>query len=342
VAGSENVINYTWLPDESNDSVLNIYESGLYHIITENINGCIATDSIFVTIQGVAPIANFTAEYFCLGDASSFTDLSWHQDSIAARTWVFNDTDTLFSESPQYVFPNIGMQKVQLIVESFGNCISDTTIYFDILDIPELSFSYLPVCTGINSEFISDISAPQGDNIVAISWLLNGDFVSDSTVFINSFHEEGDYTLTLIAEAGNGCSDYYEDIINVASAYPLPGNFQLIAPIDNIYSSNINFQWTESENAIFYQVLVSGNPDFNDTLLIADSIFSQMKMEDHPIPAWIVMSPGTGGTSATIGRFIRFQKYTTQLCVVDPENSVFFDYFHTHDSSITLNKGSKS
>ena len=81
--------------------------------------------------------------------------------------------------------------------------------------------------------------------------------------------------------------------------------------------------------------------DWRGNSNIADSIFSQMKMEDHPIPAWIVMSPGTGGTSATIGRFIRFQKYTTQLCVVDPENSVFFDYFHTRDSSISLNQGSK-
>ncbi|GAK85043.1 cysteine synthase B [Vibrio ponticus] len=27
---------------------------------------------------------------------------------------------------------------------------------------------------------------------------------------------------------------------------------------------------------------------------IADSIFNQMKLEDHPIPEWIVMSPGTG------------------------------------------------
>lgn len=35
------------------------------------------------------------------------------------------------------------------------------------------------------------------------------------------------------------------------------------------------------------------------------------------------MSPGTGGTSATIGRFIRYQQYNTKLCVVDPENSVF-------------------
>lgn len=74
---------------------------------------------------------------------------------------------------------------------------------------------------------------------------------------------------------------------------------------------------------------------------IANSIFSQMEQETFPIPTWVVMSPGTGGTSATIGRFIRYQKHDTKLCVVDPENSVFHDYFKTGDSTVTLNCGSK-
>lgn len=74
---------------------------------------------------------------------------------------------------------------------------------------------------------------------------------------------------------------------------------------------------------------------------IANSIFSQMELEDHPIPAWVVMSPGTGGTSATIGRFIRYQKHNTKLCVVDPENSVFHDYFKTGNANLTGDCGSK-
>ena len=39
---------------------------------------------------------------------------------------------------------------------------------------------------------------------------------------------------------------------------------------------------------------------------IAESIFSQMALERHPVPAWIVVGAGTGGTSATIGRYARF------------------------------------
>jgi len=35
---------------------------------------------------------------------------------------------------------------------------------------------------------------------------------------------------------------------------------------------------------------------------IAESIFEQLSLEQHPVPTWIVVGAGTGGTSATIGR----------------------------------------
>ncbi|AYC05696.1 PLP-dependent cysteine synthase family protein [Vibrio cholerae] len=81
--------------------------------------------------------------------------------------------------------------------------------------------------------------------------------------------------------------------------------------------------------------------DWRGNSNIADSIFSQMQIEQHPVPSWIVMSPGTGGTSATIGRFIRYQQYNTKLCVVDPENSVFYDYYRTRNAELTRDCGSK-
>ncbi|GAB3527392.1 PLP-dependent cysteine synthase family protein [Photobacterium alginatilyticum] len=74
---------------------------------------------------------------------------------------------------------------------------------------------------------------------------------------------------------------------------------------------------------------------------IANSIFEQMQLEEHPIPSWIVMSPGTGGTSATIGRYIRYQMHPTRLCVVDPENSVFHNYYKTRDLTLTGTVGSR-
>ena len=73
---------------------------------------------------------------------------------------------------------------------------------------------------------------------------------------------------------------------------------------------------------------------------IAETIFAQLHDEPHPIPTWIVVGAGTGGTATTIGRFIRYQGHDTRLCVVDPEHSVTFDYFRTGDATVTLGRGS--
>ncbi|WP_308119072.1 PLP-dependent cysteine synthase family protein [Streptomyces sp. JJ38] len=58
---------------------------------------------------------------------------------------------------------------------------------------------------------------------------------------------------------------------------------------------------------------------------IAESIYHQLRLERYPEPAWIVAAAGTGGTSATIGRYVRYMQYDTRICVPDPENSCFFD-----------------
>jgi cysteine synthase A len=66
---------------------------------------------------------------------------------------------------------------------------------------------------------------------------------------------------------------------------------------------------------------------------IAESIFAQMRSEPHPVPRWVVVGAGTGGTSATIGRYVRYRDYATRLCVVDPEHSAFFDYYHGREAA---------
>ncbi|MES1978486.1 MAG: PLP-dependent cysteine synthase family protein [Pseudomonadota bacterium] len=71
---------------------------------------------------------------------------------------------------------------------------------------------------------------------------------------------------------------------------------------------------------------------------IAESMFSQMARERHPVPRWIVVGAGTGGTSATIGRYMRYQRHhgdDCQLCVADPAGSVFSAYHRSGDASLT-------
>ncbi|WP_262850286.1 PLP-dependent cysteine synthase family protein [Mumia quercus] len=74
---------------------------------------------------------------------------------------------------------------------------------------------------------------------------------------------------------------------------------------------------------------------------IAESVFAQMAQERHPVPRWIVVSAGTGGTSATIGRYVRYQRHATQVMVADPENSAFLDGWDLDTSDYTTGTPSR-
>ena len=80
--------------------------------------------------------------------------------------------------------------------------------------------------------------------------------------------------------------------------------------------------------------------DWRSNNNIAESIFAQMAQEPHPLPAWIVCGCGTGGTTATIGRFTRYRCHPTRVCATDPENSVFFEAYASGNDSLRLDCGS--
>ncbi len=68
---------------------------------------------------------------------------------------------------------------------------------------------------------------------------------------------------------------------------------------------------------------------------IAESVFEQLGRERHPVPEWVVVGAGTGGTSATIGRYVRYRRLPTRLAVVDPEGSAFFPGWRDGDPGAT-------
>ncbi|MDX1298941.1 MAG: PLP-dependent cysteine synthase family protein [Pseudomonas sp.] len=74
---------------------------------------------------------------------------------------------------------------------------------------------------------------------------------------------------------------------------------------------------------------------------IAESIFQQMGSEPFPEPRWLVSSAGTGGTLATLGRYVRYRRHNPRVLCADAERSVFFDYYRSGDASLTLNHGSR-
>lgn len=81
--------------------------------------------------------------------------------------------------------------------------------------------------------------------------------------------------------------------------------------------------------------------DWRSNNNIAESIFQQMRLEPHPVPTWLVSSAGTGGTVATLGRYVRYCARPTRVCAADPERSVFFDHYRSRDRDLCLHEGSR-
>ncbi|KRE89070.1 cysteine synthase [Frateuria sp. Soil773] len=71
---------------------------------------------------------------------------------------------------------------------------------------------------------------------------------------------------------------------------------------------------------------------------IAESIIGQLAMEAEPEPAWIVCGAGTGGTSATIGRYLRYRRLYTRLCVAEPAGSAYVHGWRTRDAQAVASR----
>ena len=174
------------------------------------------------------------------------------------------------------------------------------------------------LCSGQITEGTTVVEASSGSTAVSEAWfarMLGLPFVA---VMPRSTSEE---KIALIEFHGGRCSfvDRAPDIYGEARrlAAECGGHF-----LD---------QFTYAERATDWR----GNNN------IAESIFSQLQLERHPVPEWVVVGAGTGGTSATVGRYLRYRRLPTRLAVVDPEGSSFFPGWRDRDPGAATGRSSR-
>lgn len=123
----------------------------------------------------------------------------------------------------------------------------------------------------------------------------------------------------------------------------LGGQVERVGANESIYDRAEALAWELDGHYMDQFTYAEQATDWRGNNNIAESIFEQMAREPYPIPRYIVTGAGTGGTSATIGRYIRYRTECvgwTELVVADPEDSVFFDYFRTGDRTLTASSQS--
>jgi len=119
------------------------------------------------------------------------------------------------------------------------------------------------------------------------------------------------------------------------------GRCHLVADPASVYAEAARLARESGGHYIDQFTYAERATDWRGNNNIAESIFAQMAAEPHPVPAWIVVGAGTGGTTATLGRFVRYRRHPTRICLADPENSVFHEYWMSGNAALALESASR-
>ncbi len=167
------------------------------------------------------PDAEFSMEYpSCLDDSIQFFNESSGAGNmpLVGFYWEFGDGSTSTEENPAHEYVMAGEYFVTLEVTDERGCTSQVSHLLTVSERPMAGFNYdVHLCDTV---FFEDASEDNDTTIVAWFW----DFGDPLSIWNNqstlqnpshAYHEEGNYTVTLIATNAYGCRDTVQDIITI-------------------------------------------------------------------------------------------------------------------------------
>ncbi len=265
INGEELCVDFLWTPGGSTESYQYVNTDGWQKIDVVNSFGCIARDSIIVTIIGAAPTPDFTISNFCLGDHTVFTDASTPLGDIADWQWIFNENDTIKTQNASWEFMSSGEQNVKFIVESMAGCAKDTSFNVFINDIPFVDYDYNQICTGVQVDFLSEIVVPSGASISEYTWFVEGNDEGAAENFSFTFPSSGEFDVELEVVLDNSCFSSFSTMVDVLDSYPDVMNASCINPVNYsiVSAQNFVFEWNQDLYALSYKVLISYSSEFD-------------------------------------------------------------------------------
>ncbi len=193
-------------------------------LITTSNSGCSDSSSASVTVSPL-PNADFSFNNNqCTFVEVSFTDLSqaFLGATITEWNWDFGDGTPADSvQNAVHIFTAPGTYTVTLIATASTGCIHSISQQITIIPSPENSFNVSETCLGETVVFTNTTSI-QGGGSLNYEWNFGDNSTSTST---NPTHQyaltSGNYDVTLIGIATNGCTDTLIQSLKIANQ-PIP------------------------------------------------------------------------------------------------------------------------
>ena len=194
---------------------------GIYQVtltVTNSVN-CYNDTTINVLVRDL-PWPMFTSENNCYGTESYFFDQSFTTSGVITNwDWNFGDGNTDTVPDPVHIYDTSGTFYVTLIVTNSYGCQDSITKEHTVYQNPIAAFTYTNSYCPAGQVRFTDNSITFGANISSWYWIFENQAGSTlpNPIYTYSIYDTT-YTVTLIIEDENGCSDTITD-----SVYVKPG-----------------------------------------------------------------------------------------------------------------------
>jgi PKD repeat protein len=282
---------YVWNTG-SNQSQIAVSSPFNYYVTVTSINGCTASDTIFIDIDGTAPVVDFLIpNEVCQYEPFFYDDLSTVPlpEFITQRLWDFGDGNSSITTNGNYAYQTNGVISGQLKVGTDVGCQDSLAFTIFVNPKPENDFVYENACSGKQVQF-NGLNY-SFNNIVQWDWNF-GDPASGSQntatgdVAHHTFTNSGFYNVELVTIDNFGCSDtvtknifiFPSPIASFESDFTCLGTLKefnstsFVLPTQTITSHNWNFGNGVSSNLINPSVLYSSVGIYNLRLEIETNI----------------------------------------------------------------------
>jgi len=313
VSGTAEATEYNWSTGDTTSEIV-ISSSGTYALTVQDAGGCVATDTINLTIGPEAPIVNFTTPDVCLGITTNFTDSSTNASSQnIAWQWDFGDGFTSTDRHPSHKYSAPGSYRVKLTVTSANLCTNDITKTVKVFSLPQALFTDTIFCAGIPRHLIdrSTSAVP----IVSWHWGFGDATTATQQNPVHQYDSIGLYTVELRVTDTNACADTFTTTIECVQSVAPAVTPSLILPKDNVTFSDtsILFDWNPSAGAEYYTLQIATSPGFTNVIFTTDVTTDSVIVSSVPFSTsfyyWQVLAVNLCGTisPSAVQRFQLFR-----------------------------------
>ena len=175
-----------------------------------------------IKVLGVDASFEHSSEILCDFGSVQFTNTSISNDPIANFVWNFGDGGTSSQENPSHIYQQPGAYASSLIVTTAKGCRDtiENSLPVKIFSSPKIAIASDPgACVLSDFSFSATLNNPDTSTVTWQWDFANGNNSTLQQPVAQTYQNAGFYTVNLIANKSNGCSDTVRKSVEI---YPLP------------------------------------------------------------------------------------------------------------------------